>query len=577
MHDNGREKLRCAKTNWCDTENNSSIMHGRDDLLNKHVGKCITTKTKACNASNNMLITGNPLDGDAILGAVGGVEPTQYDTVLVEVDPDQDDLDQDTTGTGGNLKHRNVKNKRKQGKPTPTKTPVKSKERATIAKTPAKTPIKRTVNEKQKTTQVKKTPKKRKISVASCLTALTSPDNSIHSQTDNININLLNDNSFEIERKRVERESEATEQMLIHSKREAELAKKKLKAEEKHRYTIQLQKQADRDNKKAAAERARYEKSIKNNKDKDRKTCTSDKSKRVIKEKIGKQTPEDEDYLQNNEEIIDVNSIEYKVQKQKNKMREMNPLRRARLTFADPQGENNPNIAGQDNGANAWMDAQLNHDIDDEMKYDIRYAKRNLDNNKFYDIDDIPIRGPRQHGPPMVEDIPSDISVEEATNTAEKLMQDDELYICRYTGMMHSKNDKRQPRSEVHRPSATVTRRELDERHQALRVQHRDTRETPYHHNRYRKHRDQRDQYEGERYDPRDWDTASGSDNDDEPNNIHIGKNTNKKYTKRVNENVSPDRWQQAANRDDMRTHEQRHGGHRCEYEVEHHRHDKGP
>ena len=44
---------------------------------------------------------------------------------------------------------------------------------------------------------------------------------------------------------------------------------------------------------------------------------------------------------------------------------------------------------------NAWMDVELNADeIDNELKLDAKYAKINSDKNNFFDIDDVPIRGP---------------------------------------------------------------------------------------------------------------------------------------------------------------------------------------
>ena len=51
-----------------------------------------------------------------------------------------------------------------------------------------------------------------------------------------------------------------------------------------------------------------------------------------------------------------------------------------------------PKRTGEDNGLNAWMDVALNQ-TDQHVRIDANYAK-NLDNNHFYDTDDVPIRGP---------------------------------------------------------------------------------------------------------------------------------------------------------------------------------------
>ena len=101
-------------------------------------------------------------------------------------------------------------------------------------------------------------------------------------------------------------------------------------------------------------------------------------------------------------------------------MKKLNPLRRARKTFTSELGDNNSNIEGQDNGNNAWMDSQLNSDVDEDMRYNARYAKVNSDNNRFFDIDDIPIRGP-----PKLDDAISDTSAPEVLDTAKQLINNE--------------------------------------------------------------------------------------------------------------------------------------------------------
>ena len=92
------------------------------------------------------------------------------------------------------------------------------------------------------------------MSVAGRLAKMTTPKNQ---NTMGKNLLLYNDASFEIERWKAENDRIAAEQMLLHSQREAELAKKRLEAEENRKKAIQLQKQSDKDNRKAAQERAR--------------------------------------------------------------------------------------------------------------------------------------------------------------------------------------------------------------------------------------------------------------------------------------------------------------------------------
>ena len=120
--------------------------------------------------------------------------------------------------------------------------------------------------------------------------------------------------------------------------------------------------------------------------------------------------------------------------------------------LAATDGSNNPNIPGQDNGLNAWMDANLNqHEVVESLQIDANYAKRNSDQNRCHDIDDIPVRGP-----PTSATLPMDISVEQATATANMLLNQNNLYICRKTGMLIPKGTHtRQP------PSSTVSRVEL--------------------------------------------------------------------------------------------------------------------
>ena len=119
-------------------------------------------------------------------------------------------------------------------------------------------------------------------------------------------------------------------------------------------------------------------------------------------------------------------SVEQRVTVYKDKIRSLNPLRRARQTFTGTDGSNNPNFEGQDNGFNAWMDSQLNaEEIDEEMRYDVKYAKFNSEKNGCYDIDHIPIRGP-----PKIEELDSDISVGQVETIANELIEDDKILFA---------------------------------------------------------------------------------------------------------------------------------------------------
>ena len=148
--------------------------------------------------------------------------------------------------------------------------------------------------------------------------------------------------------------------------------------------------------------------------------------------------------------------LEKLINKTKNKVKKLNPLRRARRKYVSTDGMNNPNILGQDNGANAWLDAQLHKDeVDRKFQNETRYAKFNSDHNRCYRINDIPIKGP-----PSVEEIPSDLSENEVLNIAQELMNKDNLYYCRNTGMMRKLESK-----EKRCPCSTVTKVHKKENH----------------------------------------------------------------------------------------------------------------
>ena len=243
----------------------------------------------------------------------------------------------------------------------------------------------------------------------------------------------------------MELELQQARDRLVHAQREAQLAKVRREAEELRKKSIQ-KKQADRDNKKAEAEQARYEKST--NK------INRPRAKAVQVQVAHPENPSDNNNDENEDDLVS---------RTKKKVKMLNPLRRARKNYTGADGSNNPNVPGQDNGTNAWLDAQLNGEhLDEDIRVSTRYAKRNSDRNRCYDIDDVPIRGPR--GPPNStneDDIKSVISVSEATYIANQLLDDDELYICRNSGMLRRKDDQKQELERDQRrrqPTSTITR-----------------------------------------------------------------------------------------------------------------------
>ena len=263
---------------------------------------------------------------------------------------------------------------------------------------------------KQKSDMV--TPKRQKKSVASRLLglSLSTPTNRTNKGKKKQNPILHDDDLFDIDSQKADRELKEAQQ--LHSEREAELARHRLEAEELWKRSIQVQKQVAKDNKKAEQSNTRY---VRQNK------------------KLNTET-----------DIIEFENLPYPhniVGGTKRKVKALNPIRRARNMYTGTDRSNNPNVAGQDNGNNAWLDTQLNEeDFDLEMKVYAKYAKRNSDRNKCYDIDDMPIRGPPNCQ--LDDDIQSVISIGEATNTANTLLNYDEMYICSKTGIMKRKDSR---------------------------------------------------------------------------------------------------------------------------------------
>ena len=204
--------------------------------------------------------------------------------------------------------------------------------------------------------------------------------------------------------------------------------------EEAHRRTLQLQKQTVKENKKATQERARYEKEIQKIQKNQKMKAKAELGQPLEKQCMSKDVNNRCERTVNFEHTMD-NSVEAQVNYYKNKVKQLNPIRRARKIHVESDGSNNPNVEGQDNRLNAWLDVQLNGEgLDQEATHDARYAKINSDNTQCYDVDHIPIRGL-----PKIDEVQSDCSATEIAEVANALMDDDNVSICRDTGIMRNR------------------------------------------------------------------------------------------------------------------------------------------
>ena len=150
---------------------------------------------------------------------------------------------------------------------------------------------------------------------------------------------------------------------------------------------------------------------------------------------------------------------------------------------------------------------------DKQLRYETRYAKKNSDFSRCFDIDDIPTRGP-----PSRREIPENITLDHATETAKLLMDESKLFICRKTGMMRPRAEharKKAPTSTVTRPNQTNRRPEHEQHHRRE-------------HGNYCSRRDtwvNRQEHEHDRYEHvlanKQWDTdvTISSDSESDPNN----------------------------------------------------------
>ena len=283
------------------------------------------------------------------------------------------------------------------------------------------------VNINSNNTPAKKTPRK-KTTVAARLTQQSnSPLENVASNTPILACNIaqheLNDSDSDAVDDATKKVN-AAKQMLYHAQREADRAKKLREVEETKRKALAIQKQTERDMKKAQLDRSRYEKATAKNKSNTDKTDPASWSTVT--------------QLSNTSNASRVHEPITKQLRENKKYRELNPLRRTRRLLVDHQGSNDPNIIGQDDGHIAWMDAELSgQELDKEIKHNTIYANRNSDNNNhFFGTDEAPMRGP-----PPLPDIALDISYQDAVNIANQLINEDNLSLCRTTGIMRHKDD----------------------------------------------------------------------------------------------------------------------------------------
>ena len=131
--------------------------------------------------------------------------------------------------------------------------------------------------------------------------------------------------------------------------------------------------------------------------------------------------------------------IQQRVQQVKDKVHDLNPIRRVKKLQYDETGANNPNVPGEDSGLNAWLDSQMNNDLTTDEQVQVQYAKKNSDKNRCFDIDDIPIKGPgndKTH-PIMMG------KTKALAKKAKQLIDDDNISICRQTGVRFTKNARK--------------------------------------------------------------------------------------------------------------------------------------
>ena len=83
-------------------------------------------------------------------------------------------------------------------------------------------------------------------------------------------------------------------------------------------------------------------------------------------------------------------------------------------------------------------DYKGHHDLMSQEQEMVKYAKVNSDNSRCFGIDDVPSKGPNKEisrHPLIVSEFSPDIA-----KRARKLIEDDQISICRETGIRFTKN-----------------------------------------------------------------------------------------------------------------------------------------
>ena len=142
-------------------------------------------------------------------------------------------------------------------------------------------------------------------------------------------------------------------------------------------------------------------------------------------------------------EVITFDAIQSRVQKVKVQVHDLNPIRRARQLNYESTRANNPNVPGQDNGLNAWLNMQLaKNEFTSQEREMVNYAKKNSDKSGCYEVDHVPIKGPckevNKH-PILINNNASNLA-----KKARELIEDDQISICRHTGVHFAKGNRNQ-------------------------------------------------------------------------------------------------------------------------------------
>ena len=158
--------------------------------------------------------------------------------------------------------------------------------------------------------------------------------------------------------------------------------------------------------------------------------------------------------------VITKQTVEGNMHELREKYKSLNPVRRARKLQFNETGDENPNLPKQNNGLNAWISTNIaNTSIDSKEEDMAKYAKKNADTSKFYDIDVVPQRGPITDNHPLKID--TDPESEKMIQKAKNLINNNDIPICRNTGVRRIEDHK----SHQQVPSARARSRSPQTQH----------------------------------------------------------------------------------------------------------------